>query len=120
MGCMTVRAIRVNHSIPDAVAYAIETPAGVVIQTGDFKVDFTPVTDEMIDLASFTEYGKRGVLALLADSTNSERPGFSRSERSVGRVYEPLCAGGGQADHHRDLCLEPAADPADYRHGDQV
>ena len=92
MGCMTVRAIRVNHSIPDAVAYAIDTPAGVVIQTGDFKVDFTPVTDEMIDLASFTEYGKRGVLALLADSTNSERPGFSRSERSVGQSFMNLFA----------------------------
>ena len=92
MGCMTVRPIRVNHSIPDAVAYAIETPAGVIIQTGDFKVDFTPVTDEMIDLASFTEYGKRGVLALLADSTNSERPGFSRSERSVGRSFMNLFA----------------------------
>ncbi len=92
MGCMKVRAIRVNHSIPDAVAYAIETPAGVVIQTGDFKVDFTPVSDEMIDLASFTEYGKRGVLALLADSTNAERPGFSRSERSVGQSFMNLFA----------------------------
>ncbi len=90
MGCMKVRAIRVNHSIPDAVAYAIDTPAGLVIQTGDFKIDFTPVTDETIDLASFTEYGRRGVLALLADSTNSERPGFSRSERSVGQSFMSL------------------------------
>ena len=91
-GCMKVRAIRVNHSIPDAVAYAIDTPAGVVIQTGDYKIDFTPVTDEMIDLATFTEYGRRGVLALLADSTNSERPGFSRSERSVGQSFMNLFA----------------------------
>ena len=92
MGCMKVRAIRVNHSIPDAVAYAIETPAGIVIQTGDFKVDFTPVSDETIDLATFAEYGKRGVLALLADSTNAERPGFSRSERSVGQSFMNLFA----------------------------
>lgn len=91
-GCMKVRPIRVNHSIPDAVAFAIDTPAGVVIHTGDFKVDFTPVTDAMIDLAAFTEYGRRGVLALLADSTNAEKPGFSRSERSVGQSFMNLFA----------------------------
>lgn len=92
LGCMKAKGIRVNHSIPDAVAYAIETPAGTVIQTGDFKIDFTPVTDERIDLATFAEYGERGVLALLSDSTNSERPGFSRSEKSVGHSFMGLFA----------------------------
>ncbi|MEG0803759.1 MAG: RNase J family beta-CASP ribonuclease [Pygmaiobacter sp.] len=92
LGCMTVVPIRVNHSIPDAVALAIETPAGTVIQTGDFKVDFTPVSDEVIDLATFGEYGEKGVLALLSDSTNAERPGFSRSERSVGASFAALFA----------------------------
>lgn len=92
LGCMKAKGIRVNHSIPDAVAYAIDTPAGVVIQTGDFKIDFTPVTDARIDLATFAEYGERGVLALLSDSTNSERPGFSRSEKSVGHSFMGLFA----------------------------
>ncbi|WP_102050285.1 ribonuclease J [Pygmaiobacter massiliensis] len=92
LGCMSVTPIRVNHSIPDAVALAIETPAGTVIQTGDFKVDFTPVSDEVIDLAAFGAYGDKGVLALLSDSTNSERPGFSRSERSVGASFATLFA----------------------------
>lgn len=90
VGCMKVTPIRVNHSIPDAVALAIETPAGTVIHTGDFKIDFTPVTDEIIDLTTFGEFGRKGVLAMLSDSTNAERPGFSRSERSVGESFANL------------------------------
>ncbi len=84
MGCMAVEFIRVNHSIPDAVAVAVHTPAGVVIHTGDFKVDYTPIEGGIIDLARFSELGNKGVLALMSDSTNSERKGFTMSESKVG------------------------------------
>lgn len=74
LGAFNIEFIHVNHSIPDAVGLAIRCPAGVIIQTGDFKIDTTPVDGDMIDLARFAEYGKKGVLALLSDSTNAERP----------------------------------------------
>ncbi len=90
LGCMGVEFITVNHSIPDACALAIHTPAGVVIQTGDFKVDYTPARGEIIDLARFGELGSHGVLALLADSTNAERPGSTPSERTVGDSFDLL------------------------------
>lgn len=90
MGCMAVEFIRVNHSIPDAVALAIHTPAGIVVHTGDFKVDYTPIESEIIDLARFGELGNRGVLALMADSTNAERRGHTASERTVGQSFERL------------------------------
>ncbi len=90
MGCMAVEFIRVNHSIPGACGLAIHTPAGIIVHSGDFKVDFSPIDGEMIDLARFGELGSRGVLALLADSTNAERPGFTNSERTVGRTFEEL------------------------------
>lgn len=90
MGCMAVEFIRVNHSIPDAVALAIHTPAGIVVHTGDFKVDFTPIQGGVIDLARFGELGNRGVLALMSDSTNAERPGFTSSERTVGESFVRL------------------------------
>lgn len=90
MGCMAVEFIRVNHSIPDAVALAIHTPAGVIVHTGDFKVDYTPIEGGIIDLARFTELGNRGVLALLSDSTNAERTGHTASERTVGYSFERL------------------------------
>ncbi|MDR2655058.1 MAG: ribonuclease J [Oscillospiraceae bacterium] len=89
-GCMAVELIAVNHSIPDAVSLAIHTPTGVVIQTGDFKVDYTPVYGGVIDLARFGELGSKGVLALLSDSTNAEKPGISQSERTVGESFERL------------------------------
>ena len=90
MGCMAVEFIRVNHSIPDAVAIAVHTPAGVVIHTGDFKVDYTPIEGGIIDLARFSELGNKGVLALMSDSTNSERRGFTMSESKVGESFERL------------------------------
>ncbi len=90
VGCMKVEAIRVNHSIPDAVAFAITSPTGVVIHTGDFKIDYTPIEGEPINLARFGELGNKGVLALLADSTNAERPGTTMSERKVGETFEAL------------------------------
>lgn len=90
MGCMAVEFIRVNHSIPDAVAVAVHTPAGVVIHTGDFKVDYTPIEGGIIDLARFSELGNKGVLALMSDSTNSERKGFTMSESKVGESFERL------------------------------
>ncbi|MBQ6897302.1 MAG: ribonuclease J [Oscillospiraceae bacterium] len=89
-GCMTVVPIHVNHSIPDAVGFAIESPAGTVITTGDFKIDYTPPQGETTDLATFAEYGKKGVLAFMADSTNAERRGFSASERTVANSLQPL------------------------------
>lgn len=92
MGCMAVEFIRVNHSIPDAVGLAIHTPAGIVIHTGDFKVDFTPIEGGIIDLARFGELGNRGVLALMSDSTNAERAGHTASERTVGESFEKLFA----------------------------
>ncbi|MCQ2454813.1 MAG: ribonuclease J [Clostridia bacterium] len=88
IGKFAVEFIHVNHSIPDAVGFAITTPAGTVIQTGDFKIDTTPIDDKMIDLARFAELGKKGVLALLSDSTNAERPGYTPSERLVGSSLE--------------------------------
>ena len=90
LGCFDIELIHVNHSIPDAVAVAVNTPAGIIIQTGDFKIDTTPIDGDMIDLARFCEYGKKGVLALLSDSTNAERPGFTMSERKVGESFELL------------------------------
>ena len=87
LGHFTVEFIHVNHSIPDAVALAITTPIGTVVQTGDFKIDTTPIDGEMIDIARLSQLGKEGVLALLSDSTNAERPGFTMSERSVGETF---------------------------------
>ncbi|MCM1132623.1 MAG: ribonuclease J [Ruminococcus flavefaciens] len=91
MGCMSVEFIKVNHSIPDAVGMAIHTPAGVIVHTGDFKVDYSPIDGEIIDLAYFGELGsKKGVLALMADSTNAERPGYTHSEKTVGESFDRL------------------------------
>lgn len=90
MGCMAVEFIKVNHSIPDAVGMAIHTPAGVIVHTGDFKVDYSPIDDNIIDLARFGELGSKGVLALMADSTNAERPGYTHSERTVGESFDRL------------------------------
>ena len=90
LGCFDIEFIRVTHSIPDSVALAIKSPAGVVVQTGDFKIDTTPIDGEVIDLARFGELGNKGVLALLSDSTNAERPGYSMSERKVGETFDRL------------------------------
>lgn len=90
MGCMAVEFIKVNHSIPDAVGMAIHTPAGIIVHTGDFKVDYSPIDGKIIDLARFGELGSRGVLALMADSTNAERPGYTHSERTVGESFDKL------------------------------
>lgn len=92
MGCMSVEFIRVNHSIPDSCALAIHTPSGVIVHTGDFKVDYTPIEGGIIDLARFGELGNRGVLALMSESTNVERPGYTKSERSVGESFKGLFA----------------------------
>ncbi|MBQ5515314.1 MAG: ribonuclease J, partial [Oscillospiraceae bacterium] len=85
-----VEFIHVNHSIPDSVALAIRTPVGTVIHTGDYKIDTTPIDGGMIDLARFGELGNRGVLALMADSTNAERPGYTHSEKTVGESFDRL------------------------------
>lgn len=89
-GKFKVEFIHVNHSIPDAVAFAITTTAGTVLQTGDFKFDSTPISGEMIDVARISELGKRGVLAMLSDSTNAERPGITHSEKTVGTSFANL------------------------------
>ena len=90
LGCFRVEFIRTNHSIQDAAALAIYSPAGIVVHTGDFKVDYTPVYGDAIDLARFGEIGKKGVLALLCDSTNAERTGFTQSEKSVGKTLDNI------------------------------
>ena len=87
---MSVEFIHVNHSIPDACALAIHTPAGIIIQTGDFKIDYTPIQGNVIDLARFGQLGDKGVLALLCDSTNAEKPGFTLSESIVGASFSKL------------------------------
>ncbi|SER71687.1 ribonuclease J [Lachnobacterium bovis] len=92
LGCFRVEFIKTNHSIQDAAALAIYSPAGIVVHTGDFKVDYTPVFGDAIDLQRFGEIGKKGVLALLCDSTNAERPGFTMSERSVGKTLDNIFA----------------------------
>lgn len=89
-GKFTVEFIHVNHSIPDATAFAITTPVGTVVHTGDFKIDTTPIGGQMIDIARFSEFGKQGVLAMLSDSTNAERPGYTQSERNVGESFSTL------------------------------
>ena len=86
-GIFKLEFMRVNHSIPDSIAIAIHTPVGLVIHTGDFKIDQTPVDGQVTDFGRFAEYGNRGVLALLADSTNAERPGFTPSEKMVGKTF---------------------------------
>ena len=93
LGVFTIEFIHVNHSIPDSVALAIKTPLGTVIHTGDFKIDVTPISGGMIDLVRFGELGNEGVLALLMDSTNVEKPGHSDSERKVGAGFEKLFLG---------------------------
>ena len=90
LGCFRIEFIKTNHSIVDAAALAIYSPAGIVVHTGDFKVDYTPVYGDAIDLQRFAELGKKGVLALMCDSTNAERPGFSPSERTLGPVFDAL------------------------------
>ncbi|MDR1629450.1 MAG: ribonuclease J [Oscillospiraceae bacterium] len=90
LGKFSVEAIHVNHSIPDALAFAIKTPAGVVVHTGDFKIDTMPIDGDVIDLARFAELGKQGVICLMADSTNAERPGYTESESTVGETFESL------------------------------
>ncbi|MCL2663168.1 MAG: ribonuclease J [Oscillospiraceae bacterium] len=96
LGCFKVELIHVIHSIHDTVSLAIKTPHGVIIHTGDFKVDTTPVSGDMIDIARFGELGKKGVLALLSDSTNVEKQGYSTSESKVGERFEELFQGCGQ------------------------
>ncbi|WP_283609414.1 RNase J family beta-CASP ribonuclease [Faecalispora anaeroviscerum] len=90
LGCMACEFIHVNHSISDSVGIAIHSPAGTLVHTGDFKIDCTPTQGEMIDLGRFAQLGKEGVLALLADSTNAERPGFTMTERKVSQSFENL------------------------------
>ncbi|MCH5332636.1 MAG: ribonuclease J [Agathobacter sp.] len=92
LGCFRVEFIKTNHSIQDAAALAIYSPVGIVVHTGDFKVDYTPVFGDAIDLQRFGEIGKKGVLALLCDSTNAERPGFTNSEKTVGKTLDNIFA----------------------------
>lgn len=92
LGCFRVEFIKTNHSIQDAAALAIFSPVGILLHTGDFKIDYTPVFGDSIDLQRFAELGKKGVLAMMADSTNATRPGFTMSERSVGKTFDTIFA----------------------------
>lgn len=95
-GKFDVEAIHVNHSIPDALAFAIHSPAGILIHSGDLKIDTTPIDGQLIDLARFSQLGEEGVLCYLADSTNAEKPGYTQSERTVGESFERLFAAAGK------------------------
>ena len=90
LGCMKVEFIRITHSIPDACAVAIYTPAGILVHTGDFKIDYTPIDGETIDLGRLATIGNKGVLALMSDSTNAERKGYTMSESTVGDILDKL------------------------------
>lgn len=92
LGEFEIEFIKTNHSITDAAALAIKSPAGIIVHTGDFKVDYTPVYGEPIDLARFAELGREGVLAMMCDSTNAERPGFTSSEKTVGKTFDAIFA----------------------------
>lgn len=92
LGCFRIEFIRVNHSIADSAALVIYSPAGIIVHTGDFKIDYTPLFGETMDLSRFAEIGKKGVLALLSDSTNAERPGYTMSEKVVARKFDSLFA----------------------------
>lgn len=92
LGCFRIEFIRTNHSIADAAALAIYSPAGIIVHTGDFKIDYTPVFGDVIDLQRFGEIGKKGVLALMCDSTNVERAGYTMSERTVGKKFDDIFA----------------------------
>lgn len=92
LGCFRIEFVKTNHSIADASALAIFTPAGIILHTGDFKIDYTPVFGEPADLQRFAELGKKGVLALMCDSTNAIRPGFTMSERTVGKTFDSIFA----------------------------
>jgi len=92
LGAFRIEFIRTNHSIADAAALAIYSPAGTIVHTGDFKVDYTPVFGDAIDLQRFGEIGRKGVLALMCDSTNAEKPGYTMSEKSVGRTFDTIFA----------------------------
>ena len=92
LGCFRIEFVKTNHSIADASALAVFTPVGIIMHTGDFKIDYTPVFGESADLQRFAELGKKGVLALLCDSTNAIRTGFTASERTVGRTFDAIFA----------------------------
>ncbi|MBQ6946995.1 MAG: ribonuclease J, partial [Clostridia bacterium] len=89
-GCFAVEFVKVNHSIADACAFAVHTPLGTVVHMGDFKIDTTPIRGKMIDLARFGELGRDGVLLMMSDSTNAERPGYAMSEKAVGKSFENI------------------------------
>ena len=117
LGDFAIEFIKTNHSIQDASALAIYSPAGIVVHTGDFKVDYTPVFGDAIDLQRFAEIGKKGVLALMCDSTNAERPGFTMSERTVGKVFDSLFnEHRSDKDHHRDICIQCRPCTADHQY----
>jgi len=93
LGCFKVEFIQSTHSIADSMAFAIHTPVGIIVHTGDFKVDYTPIDGKVMDFARLAELGKQGVLALMSDSTNSEREGFTMSEKTVGKVFQKIFNG---------------------------
>ena len=113
IGSFAIEFLRVTHSMPDCVALAIETPRGVVVHTGDFKIDQTPLDGEHFDFHRFAQLGAAGVLVLLADSTNIERRGFSGSELEVIDAFEEIFTSATRQDRRRDVRVEhlPDADP---------
>ena len=115
LGCFTVEPIHVNHSIPDSLAFAIDCPAGIVLHTGDFKIDYTPLSgDAVTDLSTIAEYGRRGVLALLADSTNAERPAYGNRADCGRRGAQPVCPRQKPPHYRGNLCFQHLPHPADH------
>ena len=112
LGCFRVEFIKMNHSIEDAAALAVFTPAGIILNTGDFKIDYTPVFGDVTDLQRLAELGKKGVLALLCDSTNAIRPGFTMSERTVGKTFDAIFA---EPYHCCDIRLQRGPCPAGHQ-----
>ncbi len=120
LGDFRVEFIKTNHSIVDAAALAIYSPAGIVVHTGDFKVDYTPVYGDAIDLQRFAEIGKKGVLALMCDSTNAERPGFTPSEKTVGKTFDTLFEEHKNQNFRGDFRIQCGSCTADHQYGIQI
>lgn len=104
-----------THSVADAVAFAITTPAGVILHTGDFKIDYTPLQGEPIDLQRFAEIGRNGVLLLMADSTNAQRRGYTPSEQTVAATLEGIFCSGKKQNHSCDVRFKRRQNTADHR-----
>jgi ribonuclease J len=114
LAALKVEFIKTSHSIADSVALAIHTPVGTIVHTSDFKVDFTPIDGQVIDLARFASLGEQGVLALFADSTNVERPGYTMSEKTVGAVFDNMFEDAKWPNYYCIFCIQHSSYSTSY------